>query len=377
MSVINQMLRDLERRRPSAPAGGRPAMPASRRWPWSVLLLGLLLGGLTVLLGQRLWLASPPAAEAETPPAATVVAKAPAQTLTSVAEQPQAPARSLAERSTTAVATTVVAADERQAASADEPENLDADIPAVLLAEVPADDAEALARQQQVAVEAAEELAAFADLPALPAEPKPPGKLAVTTTRMSSTELASKAAKAADEAYQQRRYQQALDSYREALGFEPTRLDWRLRLAELTLASGDLEQTRLVLADGVSFHPRDVGLRLALANLLREQQKPAEALAALEGVVPAAGEAVAWYQLRGGLAQQLGQWPLARDSYEQLVVLAPTEGRHWLGLGLAADASGDPATARQAFARALSLPGLSATSRDYLTTRLKQLGGTP
>lgn len=371
MSVINQMLRDLERRRPPAAAAARPAVPASRRWPWSVLLLGLLLGGLTVMLAQRLWSVSSPAAEVEAPPAAArVVAVAP------VAEQRQAAEEPSVELSTS-VATTVVAGDELQAVSVDEAEYLDPDIPAELLAEAPADDGEALARQQQVAVEAAEELASFAELPALPAEPKPPGILAVATTRLSSTELAAKAAKAADEAYQQRRYQQALDSYREALGFDPTRLDWRLRLAELTLASGDLEQTRLVLAEGVSVHPRDVGLRLALANLLREQKKPAEALATLEGVVPAAAEAVAWYQLRGGLAQQLGQWPLARDSYEQLVLLAPTEARHWLGLGLATDASGDLAGARQAFARALSLPGLSATSRDYLTTRLKQLGGTP
>lgn len=374
MSVINQMLRDLERRRPSAPAAGRPSAPVARRWPWSVLLLGLLLGGLTVLLGQRLWLASPPAAEAETPTAvAREIAKAPAQTPPSAATAPVPSAAT-----TSALITNIAEADAPAAAvPLTEPELIDAEIPAALLAEVPADDAEALARQQQVAVEAAEELAAFADLPALPAEPKPPGKLAVSTTRLSSTELAAKAGKAADEAYQQRRYQQALDSYREALGFDPTRLDWRLRLAELTLASGDLEQTRLLLADGVSVHPRDVGLRLALANLLREQQKPAEALATLEGLVPSGSEAVAWYQLRGGLAQQLGQWPLARASYDQLVLLAPTEGRHWLGLGLAADASGDVATARQAFARALSLPGLSATSRDYLTTRLEQLGGTP
>ncbi|MBQ1783730.1 MAG: tetratricopeptide repeat protein [Gammaproteobacteria bacterium] len=370
MSVINQMLRDLERRRPSAPAAGQPSAPAARRWPWSVLLLGLLLGGLIVLLGQRLWLASPAAVDAKTQPAAVdAVANAPAQSPPSVLP-PASPLPSTA-------ASTVPPATEATTVPAAEPEPQAVSIPAVLLADVPADDAEAMARQQQVVLEAAEELATFADLPALPAEPKPPGKLAVTTTRLSSTELASKAAKAADEAYQQRRYQQALESYREALGFEPTRLDWRLRLAELTLASGDLEQTRLVLADGVSFHPRDVGLRLALANLLREQQKPAEALAALEGLVTSGSEAVAWYQLRGGLAQQLGQWPLARSSYEQLVVLAPTEGRHWLGLGLAADASGDSATARQAFGRALSLPGLSATSRDYLTTRLEQLGGKP
>lgn len=371
MSVINQMLRDLERRRPSAPAAGRPSAPVARRWPWSVLLLGLLLGGLTVLLGQRLWLASPPAAEAETPTAvAREIAKAPAQTPPSAATAPVPSAAT-----TSALITNIAEADAPAAAvPLTEPELIDAEIPAALLAEVPADDAEALARQQQVAVEAATELAALAEQPA---EPKPAGKLAVATTRLSSAELAAKAAKAADEAYNQRRYQQALDHYREALGFDPTRLDWRLRLAELTLASGDLEQTRLLLADGVSVHPRDVGLRLALANLLREQQKPAEALAALEGLVPSGSEAVAWYQLRGGLAQQLGQWPLARASYDQLVLLAPTEGRHWLGLGLAADASGDVATARQAFARALSLPGLSATSRDYLTTRLEQLGGTP
>ncbi|MBP7547127.1 MAG: hypothetical protein KA754_04150, partial [Corallincola sp.] len=206
MSVINQMLRDLERRRPSAPAAGRPSAPVARRWPWSVLLLGLLLGGLTVLLGQRLWLASPPAAEAETPTAvAREIAKAPAQTPPSAAT-----ALVPSAATTSALITNIAEADAAAAVPLTEPELIDAEIPAALLAEVPADDAEALARQQQVAVEAATELAALAELPA---EPKPAGKLAVATTRLSSAELAAKAAKAADEAYNQRRYQQALDHY--------------------------------------------------------------------------------------------------------------------------------------------------------------------
>lgn len=382
MSVINQMLRDLEKRQQSPTAASQP-QPAighgGRRWPYGVLLLGTALGALVVLLFWRLQPAPqlPPAAAPALASPPLLAAVKPAV----VAAQPAAAAPAVAA-SANLSAVPPPAEAQPAAQPAAQPENLDAQPASSLSAAVdePAVDPLLLREVPSVAEAEAAAMAEEQAWLALAAEPQPAparGSLKVTATRMSASELAERAGQQAERAYDKGRFDEALGHYREALALAPQRLEWRRRLAELQLARGDLAATGDTLAEGLRYQPDDVGLRLALAHLLQEQGQYAEALATLALATPGEAEALRFHQLRGGLAQQLKQWPLALESYQQLVSRSPGEARYWLGLALANDGQGDYPRAAQAFGRALALQGLSPAARSYAQQRLGQLEGRP
>lgn len=378
MSVINQMLRDLEKRQQPAPAASQPQPDvghSGRRWPYGVLLLGAALGALLVLLFGRLQPAP------QLPPAATATALSSQPPLeveqqAAVAAQPAAVAVDQPQPPMSAAPPTAAGQlESSQLQLAGHPNEADVEpaVDPVLLREAPTV-AEANAAAEATAL--AEEQAWLA----MAAEPQPAaarGSLKVAATRMSASELAERAGQQAERAYGKRHFDEALGHYREALALAPQRLDWRRRLAELQLARGDLAATGDTLAEGLRYQPDDVGLRLALAHLLQEQGQYAEALATLALATPGEGDALRFHQLRGGLAQQLKQWPLALESYQQLLSRAPSEARYWLGLALANDGQGDYPRAAQAFGRALALEGLSPAARSYAQQRLGQLEGKP
>lgn len=385
MSVINQMLRDLEKRQQPAAAASQPQPHEnshSTRSPYLLMLLGVLLGMVLVLFWGRLQLLLPvlapePQTLAAEPTTVAVQAAAvtPPATEQVAAEQITASAAAVEDKPAAAVADDKLAAVEQASAAIVDDDSAAAveQIDPVLLREAPSvAEAEAEAAAAALAEEQAWQALAATTAPT-PAR----GTLNVTATRMSDRDLATRAGQLADQAYNQRRFDEALNHYREALARSPKRLDWRRRLAELQLASGDLTATGDTLAEGVRYQPDDNGLRLALAHVRQEQGQYAEALAILALVTPDETDAVRFYQLRGGLAQQLQQWPLALESYQQLLSRVPSDARYWLGLAIAHDGLQDYLRAGQAFGRALALEGLSATARSYAQQRLRQIEGQP
>lgn len=387
MSVINQMLRDLEKRQQPAAAASQPQPhenSRSTRSPYLLMLLGVLLGMVLVLFWGRLQLllpATPPVLAPEpqtlaaepTSVAVQAAAVTPPATEQVATEQITVSAAAVEDKPAAAVADDKLAAVEQASAAIVDDDSAAAveQIDPVLLREAPS-----VAEAEAAAAALAEEQA-WQALAATTAPTPARGTLNVTATRMSDRDLATRAGQLADQAYNQRRFDEALNHYREALARAPKRLDWRRRLAELQLASGDLTATGDTLAEGVRYQPDDNGLRLALAHVRQEQGQYAEALAILALVTPSETDAVRFYQLRGGLAQQLQQWPLALDSYQQLLSRVPSDARYWLGLAIAHDGLQDYLRAGQAFGRALALEGLSATARSYAQQRLRQIEGQP
>jgi MSHA biogenesis protein MshN len=59
------------------------------------------------------------------------------------------------------------------------------------------------------------------------------------------------------------------------------------------------------------------------------------------------------------------------ERYQAATRLAPNEGRWWAGLGIALDAAGKSADAREAYQKARSLPGLPADLAHYVEQRLR------
>jgi len=392
--VINQMLKDLEKRQGSGSSYEAMARHESGghrpRWGRLGMVLLVLGAALAGALGQRWWQAAPTPTES---PAAAHGSVTGPRSGGAGWDRPEIATARVAE-----------AAPQPDAAPGGEQPALAAvvaaapvDEPPEAQDEVAADDQRAVAPTPVGAMPLVDESATAADVPAvlrqnvadpgaapiafeewLPEtvpEVKPPPRLAVAPSAVSPAELARRKAKEGDDAYARRQYPQALARYREALALDPEPLAWRRRATELALASGDRPLARQLLAEGIRQHAQDIGLRMALASLLREDKDYASALAALEGAQPSASERFEFHRLRGGLAQQVQNWSVARQSYEALVLLAPTDGRHWLGLAIATDGLGQSALAISNYQRALSLPGLSPQAQAYVRQRLAQLKG--
>lgn len=110
---------------------------------------------------------------------------------------------------------------------------------------------------------------------------------------------------------------------------------------------------------------------LQLARQASQQQQWQQALQLLQQIPPDLASADIW-QLQANARQQLGDFPGALASWQQLLMVQPQLAQAWLGKALAHDQLAQLPEARAAYQQAYALPGLSAASRQFIQQRLAQ-----
>ncbi|MBD8513137.1 tetratricopeptide repeat protein [Photobacterium sp. CAU 1568] len=163
----------------------------------------------------------------------------------------------------------------------------------------------------------------------------------------------------------------ATNYLKSALEYQPAWIDARQRLSALYYGRGDVRRAMLTLQRGLAKQPNQQDLRLTMAKLLTQESQPEVALDVLSELP--SQPASEFLALRGALAQQLNNQPLALSSYQQLVDTEPFDGRWWLGLGIALDRSQDNAKAVAAYTQALKLGQVSGQSQQFIRQRLAAL----
>ncbi|WP_162941109.1 tetratricopeptide repeat protein [Photobacterium salinisoli] len=163
----------------------------------------------------------------------------------------------------------------------------------------------------------------------------------------------------------------ATNYLKSALEYQPGWIDARQRLSALYYGRGDVRRAMLTLQRGLAKQPNQQDLRLTMAKLLTQESQPEVALDVLSELPSQPGSE--FLALRGALAQQLNNQPLALSSYQQLVDAEPFDGRWWLGLGIALDRSQDNARAVAAYTQALKLGQVSGQSQQFIRQRLAAL----
>jgi len=114
----------------------------------------------------------------------------------------------------------------------------------------------------------------------------------------------------------------------------------------------------------------DDKLVLLHARLLAEQGRADAALRDLETLLTRRPHDRAAMRLAAALYRQQGDSRRAGRLYQRLTALPGAEARDWLGLALSLDEL-DPTLARAAWQRVLTAPELSAAVRDYARQRLE------
>lgn len=389
MSLINQMLRDLETRRPTpAVAGGSAAILAleaersadagapvpsvhdsvhgrgSQRWLIATTVL------LAVLLGLLLWSSQPPwqadgrvvaTSSVATPLASVPVAQMTVEPVTPVDDTPAEPVVAPSP----AVTEKVAAEPPSRFVVAEPPVSP----PPVLSPEPPALSLESSVTTPQP------EAASKPSPPAVPVQAPVADTLVSKRIRpLSDQQRAEQTLRRGVDLLEHGRHAEAELALQEALKLDPRQRRARETLAALYLNNGRRSETQALLADGLQLSPRAAGLAQLYARLLAEQDDLATALVTLLRARPPMAENPDYHALLAALLQRAGQHAQAVQTYRELLALRGTAAPWWMGLAISLEAQGETTPALEAYVKAHQLgAGLNPQVLEYLGGRIRAL----
>ena len=342
MSLINQMLRDLEARQHGQPgshpaaavyhdlaAVPRPHAPRSRR-PIALALLAVS-AVLAAFVGWRYGMRPAPAPV----PSAVVVpgpsANRPAESAAIEPAQPVSPPAS-------ARATPL----EAQKTASTSPRTANAPL-------------------------------AAARRPAAVPEPEAGGDITKVAQPPSPQELAASAYQQAVAAIRTGRSTEADELLRRAVHLDPRHTAAREALVGLLLQQGHGAEAQALLEEGIGVTPQYYRFAQLAARLAVEQGADARALALLERAAAHARQDPEYQAFYGALLQRAGRHDEAARNYRQALDQRPLEVRWWLGLAISLESQQRWSAAADAYKRSLQGASLDASLRKFAEQRLAGL----
>lgn len=378
MSIINQMLRDLDARQASSieraglPAGLRtlPPEPRRRAQPWGLLLIGLIVGAATV--GFFANPSAPPpvthaekAAPPQSAPVSAVPPVAPAETpvITAPAPSPSAVAATSAEVTAPPPQAAPAPAAHPKPAAAEKP---NIPVPAPTARPITPPSSASTAEQARTASPATEPVAT---------KPTAPATGEARIDKQSKTapthELAEAEYRKGMQAASQGDHATALPSLRRALEIEPRHAKARQALLAVLANLRQWEEVKRVAQEGLSLEPSRTPWATLLARLQYEHGDGDAALKTLESHAAHAANDADFQALFAFLLQKRQRQAEAVPHYQAALRQRPTEGRWWFGLGLALEAAGRGEEASVAFAKARETGNLPAEMRSSVEEKLR------
>ncbi|QYJ86504.1 tetratricopeptide repeat protein [Shewanella mesophila] len=200
------------------------------------------------------------------------------------------------------------------------------------------------------------------------------GAMAITEVRLSPTELAQKRFGLAQSAQNDGRIKQAQALFAEAVKINPAMHEARQHLAALYYGQGMLSEAESVLAQGLVLYPQEYDYALLQARVYEAAGLLDKALVALTQIPDSNTLAKQKWTMQSHLAQQSKAYELAEQSYRKLARAEPQQAKWWMGLAYALDSQSQFSAAKQAYQQALAQRGLSNQAIAFIDSRLAQLG---
>lgn len=170
---------------------------------------------------------------------------------------------------------------------------------------------------------------------------------------------------------QKGRTELAMEKLRQAVQAQPELVRARELLVRLLLRAGQPQAAEIELMRGLELQPHQPELVELMARLLTDQGRGQQALEFLQARMQP--DRLAHQVLFAVIAARAGQHGAAVEAYRHAIEIDPRDPRWPLGLAIALENSGQPASARAAYIQALGLEGLDAASRAFALERLQQL----
>lgn len=189
----------------------------------------------------------------------------------------------------------------------------------------------------------------------------------------STTELADQLYQQGYRALQQRNSASAEQLWQKALNTEPGHLKSREGLIALYLSQGRKVESARLLQEGVHLHPAHAQFALLHARLLAEEGQTAAAITALEKAMGNTEPQPELFALAAALYQQQHDYDHSISSYQRALYMSPQQSHWWMGLGISLEGAGKPAEAKSAYNEALQRGALTREAREYVQLRLQEL----
>ncbi len=366
MSLINQMLQDLEKR-PTAngetplPAGVQStARAAPRRWQQLLTPRHLLLGvALLVALVYAGW----PRPVMQPPPVAVLPGLAQDTPAPPVSVVTVPDGASPAARPAKPAQAKVV--DQPKSSQAHASPSAEGEAPRLSRAEK-----RRLAREQRAAEKAAEKAARAALAPPLAVDHPGAAKVAKTPVGDEISQRAEQAYQGALAAYSAGRSQESRSLAGETLQLQPRHVAARQLLIRQNVEQGQMGRAIELVRDGTRLIPEQGAWWTLLAQLELGRGKLAEARSVIDGTPAGARNTAGFNALAGAIAQRQGDADAAADFYRQALRYDARSGRDWVGLALALEKQGHVAESLEALRRAQATQNLSDELLQLARSRL-------
>lgn len=411
MSLINDMLRDLDRRRQGAQIDGKNGLvsvgtgPVSKRSNISfftfVMSIAISLALMVAFLYFWQSMQRGVAPETPTAPPAAVLAPAPSagvdpQEFARVRQRMQElEAQNRRQSADLAAMTAQLAVTE----ATPEPEPTSAPVRAPIMVPAAAPDVvspaaaeNALVEQERAQSEAlVAAVAALAQVDALAresaaaqsvAEPAAPAEAAVPEStglirsprELSFTERDLRQVQDAMQLLARSQRDQALNGLQSFLNDNPGAYQTREALVKLALQGGDLASAERLLDAGLSLNPNRAQFRKLQARIYLTNGNADRALSLLSTGMPSIANDLEYHDLLATAYLSARDFDNAAKTYEQLVQTNRGEARWWYGLASAWDSLGRYRDAALAYEQAIKLPNLSASLRQRSQVRVAEIG---
>jgi MSHA biogenesis protein MshN len=172
---------------------------------------------------------------------------------------------------------------------------------------------------------------------------------------------------------QQGRIAEAQSSLMQALEANPANQEARQTLAGLLLDNNRNDEARAILAAGLAISPEQTNFRIALARLQVELGDKSGALNTLEQGLAYANDNADYQSFLATLLQRANRHDEAISHYNKALSINSGAANSLVGLGISLQATGKLENAQEAFTRAQSVASLSPELSQFIDQQLKQI----
>lgn len=159
---------------------------------------------------------------------------------------------------------------------------------------------------------------------------------------------------------------------KQAVQATPGHVAARQMLFGLMLEQRRNDEALALLKEGLALLPEQTQWASNAARLQVDRDDVPGAWETLQHSLPAAATQGEYRAFCGTVLSRLKRYGEAVGHYQAALRTNPTEGRWWVGMALAFDADGKPAESREAFSRALATGKLPPELAAFVESKLKQ-----
>lgn len=197
--------------------------------------------------------------------------------------------------------------------------------------------------------------------------------LSITPIEMSDDEVAQLKLNQGIKEQQLGRIEKAQQHWQQALALNPELHDARLQLAASFYGANEISKTIDLLLKATYQFPAYDGYRLLASQVYYQQDQLEQALSILNSPFLTPNAATENIVLAGSLAQQLQQWEISLSNYQVLTQRDDSNSQWLLGVAIAYDALEQSEQAYNNYAQIITLSNVDNTIIEYAKQRMSVL----